>query len=138
MDGMGALGQLTELEAAIQSKVAEFLAAKQKLVQLRYHSSITIKSRAEGLMAIQTRLEAELPVVLKKIETFKEGGWQSVLEIGDFAHRMLTHIKSVNQLRRDAGQTVVDIPLISIDWSVWAIPIAILAAAGISLWARKK
>ena len=137
MDGMGTLGQITEVEALIQSKVAEFLSLKLKLVELRRSPSITIKARAEGLLAIQQRLEAELSVVLKKIELFKTGVWQSAFEIADFGHRMLRQIKKVNELRRDAGQTVTEQAMFDIDWIILAIPLAILAVPFISRLLRR-
>jgi len=106
MKAQGTLGQLPEVEAFIQTRVARFLSLKQQLVILKKSPSISIKARAEGLLAIQMQLEVELNVVLQKIKTFKEGGWQSTLDIADFGQRMERQIKRVRQLRQDAGQVV--------------------------------
>lgn len=137
MDGVGSLGQMVEVEALIQSKIAEFLALKLKLVQLRAHSDIAIKARAHGLLAVQQRLEVELKVVLEKIESFKTGTWQSAIEIIDFGQRMIRHMNKVNALRRDAGQTVSTQALFSFDWKILAIPLAILAVPFISRLVKK-
>lgn len=132
MDGVGALGQMVEIEALIQSKVAEFLALKLKLVELRRHSDISVKARAEGLLGVQQRLEVELKVVLEKIELFKTGVWQSAIEIIDFGQRMIRHMSKVNALRRDAGQTGATQAMFGVDWKILAIPLAILAVPFVS------
>ncbi len=138
MRARGTLGALPEVEAFIQARVGKFLGLKQMLVMLRNSQSLSIKSRAEGLLSIQLSLESELNMVLEKIKTYKEGGWQSTLDIADFGARMEKQIKRVSQLRQDAGQVVApERPLFDLDWKTFAIPAAILAVPFIGMVLRK-
>ncbi len=139
MKAQGTLGALPEVEAFIQARVGKFLGLKQQLVMLRNSPSLSVKSRAEGLLSIQLSLEAELNVVLEKIKTFKEGGWQSTLEIADFGSRMEKQIKRVNQLRKDSGQVVApETAMFTFDWKTLAIPAAIIAVPFIATLLRRK
>ena len=90
------------------------------------------------MLAIQLGLEGELNMVLEQIKTYKQGGWQSTLDIVDFGTRMEKQLKRVNQLQKAAGQTVVpERPFLDLDWQTFAIPVAILAVPFIGLMLRK-
>ncbi|MEM4360096.1 MAG: hypothetical protein QXT45_06170 [Candidatus Bilamarchaeaceae archaeon] len=105
---MEALGQLTpvqRIEAEIQSKVAEFLGLKQRLVKLIQNPSLEIRSKAQGLYAVQQQLEGQLQEALKTIDNIKKGAWSfgDVLSLTDFSTRMLDQIKNVKSLESSAG-----------------------------------
>ena len=127
MEALGALRWQDKIEAELQSKIGEFLSLKARLVNLQTIPSISIKSKANGLYAIQITLEEKLKENLKKIELMKIGGVQFwvVLELGEFVYRLDRHVKAVKALAREAEGLE---PEPFINWKTWGIPIAILAS----------
>lgn len=104
MDALGALNPLEVVEGEIQGKVGEFLTLKSTINQLRSSDQLNLASQAEGLMARQIMLEAELKTQLAAIEEMKSGAWDisSVLVLGNFAYDLSNQIKAVKALRQNA------------------------------------
>jgi hypothetical protein len=105
MQALGQLSPVQRIEAEIQGKVAEFLGLKRKLVSLMNNPSLEIKSKAQGLYAVQQQLETQLQGALKTIESMKSGSWDfgQVVGLTDFSVRMLDQIKKVKELELQAG-----------------------------------
>lgn len=108
MIGLGTLSAFEDIQALLKSKLGEFLAAEQKLRSLVQNPSITIRSEANGLLAVQKSLEAELGTAQTKIANFQAGAWSfsDAIELGDIGTRLLSHLRNVASLEARAGGVV--------------------------------
>jgi len=108
MIALGSLSAFEDIQSLIKSKLGEFLAAEQKLRTLALNPSITIRSEANGLLAVQKMLEKELGTAQTKIENFQTGAWSisDAIALGDVGTRLLSHLKEVASLEARAGGVV--------------------------------
>jgi len=105
MIGLGTLSSFEDVQALIKGKLGDFLIAEQKLRSLSTHPSISIRSEANGLLAVQKLLEGELGTAQTKIANFQAGAWSisDAIGLGDVGTRLLAHLKNVASLEARAG-----------------------------------
>lgn len=108
MIGLGTLSAFEDVQALLKSKLGDFLAAEQKLRRLATNPSISIRSEANGLLAVQKSLEAELGTAQAKIAQFQAGAWSfsDAISLGDVGTRLISHIQNVASLEARAGNVV--------------------------------
>lgn len=129
MQALGQLSPVLTVEAKIQERVAKFLAMKSVIAKLMKHSSLTISSRASGLLNIQYQLETELQQALAVVERMKKDGipsFSNLAYLGNFAYSLESHIGAVQALEKNAalpGAGLVDEE--SIFAKPWFWPLAI-------------
>ena len=72
-------------------------------------ASVSIKSKATGLMAAQKSLEADLSIAQGNVEKFQSGAWSfgDIITTGEIGNRLLQHISQVNQLEKEANNMTV-------------------------------
>lgn len=108
MISLGSLSAFEDVQALLKGKVGEFLIAEQKLRSMSQSPSVSIRSQAAGLLAEHALLEKEMGEAQAKIEAFQTGAWSfsDVIALGDVGTRLLSHLKSVASLERQAGGVV--------------------------------
>ncbi len=108
MIGLGTLSAFEEIESLLKSKLGDFLTAEQKLRSLQNNPSITIRAKASGLLAVQKSLETEMKDAQTKIANFQTGAWSisDAIALGDVGTRLLSHLKDVASLEKEAGGVV--------------------------------
>jgi len=109
MIALGSLAAFEELQAMIKGKIGDFLNAERKLQVLMNSASVSIKSKATGLMAAQKSLEADLSIAQGNVEKFQSGAWSfgDIITTGEIGNRLLQHISQVNQLEKEANNMTV-------------------------------
>ena len=109
MIALGSLAAFEELQAMIKGKIGDFLNAERKLQVLMNSASVSIKSKATGLMAAQKSLEAYLSIAQGNVEKFQSGAWSfgDIITTGEIGNRLLQHISQVNQLEKEANNMTV-------------------------------
>ena len=109
MIALGSLAAFEELQAMIKGKIGDFLNAERKLQVLMNSASVSIKSKATGLMAAQKSLEADLSIAQGNVEKFQSGAWSfgDIITTGEIGNRLLQHISQVNQLEKEANNRTV-------------------------------
>lgn len=92
-------GAAEVIEGKIQSKVAEFLGLKSKLISQTYSDNPSIKQRAQGLLVEQNKLEKDMKIALANIDKIKAGAYtiSDITKIGFFANDMSDHISASNR-----------------------------------------
>lgn len=128
MIGLGTLSAFEDVQAILKGKVGEFLQAEQKLRSLAQHPTITIRSKASGLLAVHALLEKEMGEAQTKIAQFQTGAWSisDAIALGDVGTRLLSHLRDVASLERQAGG--VTQPGLSTDMTWPVIGLAVVAA----------
>lgn len=109
MDALGALSPIDIARAKLQESIADFLAARARLIQLMKSSSLQIQSQAQGLYTVQTTLEDQLySQVMPKIQAIQAGTWSlsDVAFLGGFTKSIIDQTTNVNNLYRQAGGTL--------------------------------
>jgi hypothetical protein len=96
---LGLLGPIDDIQASIQGRVSEFLAARTKLNEMMKSPILTIADRARELLAIQAVLEAELQTTLATIERVKA----DVYTMSDIASAVAFYPSMEKQIR-DVGE----------------------------------
>lgn len=143
---MEALGQLTLVDRAraeIQKYVGEFLASRKVLVDLLRHPSLQITGRANGLLAVQTKLESDLQVNLAALDEIQRSGVYDIskmLGMGAFAAQLYKQINDVKNLKAEADGVAPgwESRLFGDMWKGWAIPIGLgVLGIGLILFSRK-
>lgn len=94
------LSALESVKAKIQSKVANFLLLRERLVSLTQSPNLTVASEAARLLAQQSSLEGMLSENLARMQAMSQGSW-SMGDISDltiFYLNMESHRKEVESL----------------------------------------
>lgn len=109
MIALGSLAAFEELQAMIKGKIGDFLNAERKLQVLMNSASVSIKSKATGLMAAQKSLEADLSIAQGNVEKFQSGAWTfgDIISTGEIGSRLLQHVNQVDQLEKEASTVTV-------------------------------
>ena len=109
MIALGTLAAFDELQAMIKGKVGDFLNAERKLQVLMNSASISIKSKATGLMTAHKALEADLSVAQESVSKFQSGAWTfgDIISTGEIGSRLLQHVNQVDQLEKEASTVTV-------------------------------
>jgi hypothetical protein len=127
--------QFDQVQASIQSRVAQFLTLKSTLVQLKQSSNSNIAGQASVLYNTQVKLEGLLTDNLDRLKVIQSAGLSlsaipSLVSIGTFGSEMEKHISSVNNLS-DQARGVVPVKQAGFPWG-WVflgITGAVLAGA---------
>jgi len=147
MLGQGTLNPLVTIEARLESRAADFLKCKQRIVNLVNSSNPDVSNQAQILLTRQIDLESQLSGAMTTLQTLKDGSWSfsDILDLTSFALTIETYISSVGTLESQAGVTQTASTgllsgllgdLFSGTW--WQEPL-VLAGAGIfMLWVWKK
>ena len=109
MIALGTLAAFEELQAMIKGKVGDFLNAERKLQILMNSASISIKSKATGLMTAHKALEADISIAQENGSKFQSGAWTfgDIISTGEIGSRLLQHVNQVNQLEKEASTVTV-------------------------------
>lgn len=92
--------------AALQEKIADFLAARARLIRLMNSPSLQIKGQAQSLYAQQVQLENQLQnEITPKVQAIQAGTWtfSDVVALGSFTANIANQIAQVNQLESVGG-----------------------------------
>lgn len=111
MFGLGALSPIETMRATVQEKIADFLAARARLIRLMKNPSLQIQSQANGLYAVQVELERQLQSdIYPKLTAIQSGVWDfsDLALLGGFSLAMVNQIKNVNSLDAQGGGRVVE------------------------------
>lgn len=129
MIALGSLSAYEDVQAIIKDKVGQFLSGEQKLRSLSTNSSVTISSKAQGLLVTQKQLEADLGQAQATVAKFQTGAWTigEMIEASDTAYRMLQQIRDTDALANEAAGIIATDSIISMAYA----PYALLAVAGI-------
>lgn len=109
MEALGALSPIESARAAVQAKIADFLAARARLIQLMKSSNLQIQGQANVLYQNQVALENQLyDTVMPKLSAIQSGQWQlsDVALLGGFTTSIIQQINSVDKLYVQAGGTL--------------------------------
>jgi hypothetical protein len=92
-------GTIEKTGAEIQTKVAEFLACRGKLVQLKGAGDASLQNEVNTLIKVQDQLEEELSSVLELIRQAKLGQWSNdlVTQAPFFYYKMVQQINDVSR-----------------------------------------
>lgn len=108
MNALGALSPIETARAALQEKIADFLAARSRLINLQKNPSLQIQGQARVLYAAQLQLEDRLyNEIMPKIQKVQSGTWDfsDIATLGGFTGLLVQQINHVNGLDRQAGNT---------------------------------
>lgn len=91
--------------AKVQSRIAKFLAMREKILRVKDHPDPAIRAKAASLLVAQGSLEGDIAMAQDKINKVQSGAYtySDILYLGDVAYRMETHIKRATDLEREAG-----------------------------------
>ena len=118
------LSPIIDLEAKIQSKVANFLILKERIVNLVRYPSPSIQTKAKELLIIQNQLEKKLQEVLDTIDVIKSGSWSfsNIIDISSFYARMEKQFSEVNKLEKSTKKHIPVSEMSLMDYK-WLLPI---------------
>lgn len=108
MISLGSLAAFEEVQAMIKAKIGDFLQAEQTLRRLTQSPSVSIKSKANGLLAAQKTLEGDLAVANENVAKFQSGAWSfgDIITTGDIGTRLYNHVEQVKRLEKEADGVV--------------------------------
>lgn len=93
-----------QAETKIRQYVGEFLAARARITRVQQSADLKTRNKASNLLLAQKQLEGRLDPVMKMLDQLKTGAFNIgiITTIGIFATDMLTHLKDVEDLEREA------------------------------------
>lgn len=123
MISLGSLAAFEEVQAMIKSKVGDFLQAERTLQQLAQSPSISIRSKANGLLASQKMLEGDLAKANENVAKFQSGSWSfgDIITTGEIGTRLYQHVEQVKQLEKEASGVVSSAQVEFMDYAPYAI-----------------
>lgn len=140
MEALGALNPIEDARAKLQEKIAEFLAARARLIRLQDNPNLQIKGQAQGLYAVQTNLEMRLQnEIYPKLQAIQTGTWgiSDVIALGGFTGLLIKQIDDVARLERQAGG-YQPAPLFDMQTMAIGIPaLIVLGLVGGYMFARR-
>lgn len=91
--------------AKIQTKVAEFLSCRGKLLDLKGKGDASLQNEVNTLTQVQDQLEEELSSVLELIRQAKLGQWSNdlITQAPLFYYKMVQQINDVSQAVKLSG-----------------------------------
>lgn len=110
MIALGALSPIEEARAGIQSKIADFLSARSRLMGLMNNKNLQVQAEAKALYNLQVQLEDKLQNEINpRLAAVQNGAWDfsDIATFGGFAISITKQISDVNKLEAKGGGRVV-------------------------------
>ncbi len=132
MISLGSLAAFEEVQAMIKAKIGDFLQAEQTLRRLTLSPSVSIKAKANSLLANQKSLEGDLATANENVAKFQSGAWSfgDIITTGDIGTRLYQHVEQVRRLEQEASGVVVPV----VDKVSDYVPYAIVGIAALLMF----